>query len=286
MLNSSLSQDTSGHGTRHYEETERQLRARNADLEQNVEDVQKALDTEQSANRDLQARLAKALQTSSDESNKIYLEVMQRLYAGSQKSSYMQIMFLLKQCVKNTQDLRQNYGYKAEEDDFFKAYCQGYREVFYKKATGAASTIADTEKLQDFTTQVAALCCLDRIFKSLSANVGHDRYKQMVIFVAEATSDVTHVGLYRQIKQDTEYEKMVHKMSKTLHDFAKSDVKACILYDNPSVSNTDLLELLKDGISITGNANRNQTVLNNTVLTSISAPDTLRPFAGVRLRFI
>ena len=285
MVNSTDTGDITGYGTFHLEKMTQQLGERNVYLEKQASDAKKSLVAEQAANSALKARLA-ALQTSSDESNKIYLEVMQRLYAGSQKSSYMQIMFLLKQCVKNTQDLRQNYGYKAEEDDFFKAYCQGYREVFYKKATGAASTIADTEKLQDFTTQVAALCCLDRIFKSLNANVGHDRYKQMVIFVAEATSDVTHVGLYRQIKQDTEYEKMVHKMSKTLHDFAKSDVKACILYDNPSVSNTDLLELLKDGISITGNANRNQTVLNNTVLTSISAPDTLRPFAGVRLRFI
>ena len=93
--------------------------------------------------------------------------------------------------------------------------------------------------------------------------------------VAVSTNGVKRDEL--DIKQSTKYEQMVHRMAKTLFDYAQSDVKACILYENQKhIPNDKLLELLKQD---------NQTALGRDVFQHITQT-TLRPFAGVRLRFI
>ena len=210
-----------------------------------------------------------------DPATLVYKEIVKRLKSGKQKTSYMVVAMLYAYCDEAYSQLNE-----VVIDKYFEQYCSNYYDQFYEKPANGAPDSLLIQFMQEFTTKVAALCCIQQVSK-INSDSRHTRYRSSVEYVAENDEKLDHQKL--EIAQDTEYEKLVHKIADTLHQEAKQDLQACVLFDNePNLSKTDLFSMLEHEYE--NDAKEDDTVIETQPVASGS--NQLRPFANVRLRFI
>lgn len=216
-----------------------------------------------------------------NEKNKILERSIARLFQQHSKSSFMQIIMLLKRnTIIDTGDISvipiRREVYTGDRN--FKKYCETYNKQFFSKTMRLEYT-----DFTMFTTTLAALCCIDRI--RVSGYQRTDIYVTNVKFLAQHYARIEDIDVPQQT---TKYETLVDKMTTQLLNDVTTDLQSNVLCDAELVPEDDFVRIL--GLYLQGKSPLSQFEESVLVLISTRSASaesvTVADSFRIKLRFV